>query len=155
MHGILPFLTRQALREVEETYQDIESFLEHTPKEVFLKGLQRIAGFLEGKEPLSLEEVLSVQEVFRRLKEMRRVASPDSLPLSSHIERLLLLARSKAKYEENHPLTATEVAALSGTTLPNIVALANKGVLQGEKRGKEWYFPKDTVEGYLQRKKKV
>uniref|UniRef100_A0A7V4TKD5 DNA-binding protein n=1 Tax=Candidatus Caldatribacterium saccharofermentans TaxID=1454753 RepID=A0A7V4TKD5_9BACT len=155
MHGILPFLARQALREAEEAYQDIESFLEHTPKEVLLERLQRIAKFLEGKEPLSLQEVLSVQEVFRRLKEMRRVASPDSFPLSSHIERLLLLARSKAKYEENHPLTATEVAALSNTTLPNIVALANKGVLQGEKKGKEWYFPKDTVEEYLRRRKKA
>gem|GEM_PF-2059071 len=151
----LSFLSKQAIAELENAYQIIKDFLQSHPKELSLEKLQKIIEFLEGKRKLSLEEVLSIQEDFSRLKEIQKKMT-FSLHDSSntpypYTQKLLLLARSKAKYVEDQPLTATEVAALSNTTLPNIILLANKGLLKGKKQGKEWHFPKKIVKEYLEK----
>lgn len=151
----LSFLSEQSIAELENAYQTIRDFLQSHSKQVSLEKLQKIIEFLEGKRNLSLQEVLSIQEDLSRLKEIQKKMT-FSLHDSSnspypHTQKLLLLARSKAKYVENQPLTATEVAALSNTTLPNIILLANKGLLKGKKKGKEWHFSKESVKEYLEK----
>ena len=151
----LSFLSEQSIAELENAYQTIRDFLQSHSKQASLEKLQKIIEFLEGKRNLALQEVLSIQEDLSRLKEIQKKMT-FSLHDSSnspypYTQKLLLLARSKAKYVENQPLTATEVAALSNTTLPNIILLANKGLLKGKKKGKEWHFPKESVKEYLEK----